>query len=84
MILSSFFFSHFPSYFLFSNLSTSCHAPPSLFLALTGDFGLRLAGAGDEVDWPADAGAPDVPDAPEHNSALRQTQPQDQHLPVRP
>lgn len=42
-----------------------------------GDLRLRPAGAGDEVDWPADFGAPDVPHASEHNAALCQTQSQD-------
>lgn len=55
-----------------------------LISLLSGDLGLRPAGAGHEVDRPAHSGAPDVPDAPEHDPALRQTQPPHQHVPLRP
>lgn len=57
---------------------------PSFSLLPAGDLGLRPAGAGHEVHRPAHAGAPDVPDAPEHDAALRQTQPPHQHVPLRP
>lgn len=56
----------------------------SFSLLPAGDLGLRPAGAGHEVHRPAHAGAPDVPDAPEHDAALRQAQPPHQHVPVRP
>lgn len=49
---------------------------------LAGDHRLRLAGAGYEIYRSADVGAPDVPHAQEHDSALCQTQPQDQQLPL--
>lgn len=50
---------------------------PSPHSTLSGDLGLRPAGVSHEVNWPTDAGAPDVPDASEHDPALCQTQPQD-------
>lgn len=56
----------------------------SFSLLPAGDLGLRPAGAGHEVHRPAHAGAPDVPDAPEHDAALCQAQPPHQHVPVRP
>lgn len=62
-------------------LSSSSLLPPP---RPPGDLGLRPAGAGHEVDRPAHAGAPDIPDAPEHDAALRQTQPPHQHVPLRP
>lgn len=56
--------------------SAATHAIFSGFTS-AGDLRLRPAGAGDEVDWPADFGASDVPHASEHNAALCQTQSQD-------
>lgn len=52
------------------------HATFPLYV-FAGDLGLRPAGAGDEVDRPADFGASDVPHASKHNAALCQTQSQD-------
>ena len=54
---------------------------PSLS-ALSGDLRLRLAGVGYEVDRSADGDSADVPRAAERNSALCETQPQDQHFPL--
>lgn len=65
-------------------LTTTTDGFPSFSLLPAGDLGLRPAGAGHEVHRPAHAGAPDVPDAPEHDAALRQTQPPHQHVPLRP
>lgn len=77
---------HFPL-FHFPNPDHSLplfHHHPSPLSTLSGDLRLRLAGVGDEVHRSADVGAADVPHASEHDSALRQTQPQDQHLPLWP
>lgn len=65
-------------------LITTTDGFPSFSLLPAGDLGLRPTGAGHEVHRPAHAGAPDVPDAPERDAALRQTQPPHQHVPLRP
>lgn len=63
---------------------SSSSISPVLSSAPPGDLRLRPAGAGHEVYRPAHASAPDIPDAPEHDAALRQTQPPHQHGPLRP
>lgn len=65
---------------LVSLTSTESWAPTHATFPLyvfAGDLRLRPAGAGDEVDRPADFGTSDVPHASKHNAALCQTQSQD-------
>lgn len=59
----------------FTSSLLSFPIPIPLFYPFLGDLGLRLAGVSHEVYRSADVGAPDVPNAPEHNPALCQTQP---------